>query len=158
MALPNNERSLMPFVGTVFRGGLVLIAIWVLIQQFQKPQQTKTPINSVAEKQISKCTPEQFTISNQRFTVFDQCVQKSCPILKVVGKVKNECDQPYGVEIRVTAFSKTGDVIDTSTGWPFSVQNVEPQSIQEFNLDQIITYQKGMATFSMQAVDVRHWK
>ena len=151
-------------LGTLFRIGMVAIAIVVIISQFKKdqtPVQTnvnQTIASSVVQQQKSVCNPDQFIISNQRFTIYDACTLKSCPILKVVGKVKNGCSEPYGVELRVTAYSKSGDVIDTATGWPFSVRNLEANSSEEFDMDQIFPYQKSMKSFAMQAVDTRHWK
>ncbi|MBG1232997.1 hypothetical protein [Aestuariivirga litoralis] len=124
-----------------------------------EPAGASVSTNVVASNtQVQACTPDQFQISGVKYTIYDACEASSCPILKIVGQVINQCTEPFGVQMRVTAYDKAGGIVDTSEAWPFSVRNIPPSRSTPFNLDTIFPYQKSMAKFSMEAVQVEQWR
>jgi hypothetical protein len=104
-----------------------------------------------------KCLVSDFAVEGFASKVFDDCKQSSCPALKLIGKLKNNCAVAAGAQIKITAEDGKGNVVDTTDGWPASTRNIGPGATYAFDMGPSMTYRKGMKKFSVEVIDVRNW-
>jgi hypothetical protein len=105
-----------------------------------------------------KCQLSDFAVEGFAPKIFDDCKQTSCPALKLIGKLKNNCSLAAGAQIKVIAEDGKGNVVDTTDGWPASTRNIGPGATYAFDMGPLMTYRKGMKKFSVEVIDVRTWE
>ncbi len=108
--------------------------------------------------QALACQPSDFKLVAFKPAIYDDCRSTPCPALRLAGEVENQCAQPAGVQIKITALSATGSVIDTIEGWPASTRNIAPGERYAFNMGAGMPYQAGMHSFDVQIIDARTWR
>jgi hypothetical protein len=104
------------------------------------------------------CTAADFEIIGFKSKLVDDCRVTPCPVLKLTGKLKNNCASPAGAQIKITAEDGKGNVVDTIEGWPASIKNIEPSQSYSFDLGPMMTYRPGMKSFHVDVIDTRSWR
>lgn len=112
----------------------------------------------VASPAFAECGPSDFTVEGFKATVYDDCRLTPCPALKLTGKARNNCPAPAGVQLKIIAEDKSGDVVDTVEGWPASTRNIAPGEAYAFDLGPLMTYRPEMQKFRVQIIDAKTWR
>lgn len=107
--------------------------------------------------EASDCNPRDFLIKNFRVQVVDECRITPCPVLAITGIVENTCKSAAGVQLKITAYSADGIVIDTQDFWPASVRNIGAGKTYPFKAGSLFTYSDSMANFDCQTIGVKNW-
>lgn len=71
-----------------------------------------------------------------------------------VGRVRNGCNQAVGVQLKLTAYGSSGDILTVDDFWPASINNIPANSDFPFEtLDRI----GGVKSFTVNVIDVKTW-
>ena len=73
----------------------------------------------------------------------------------VVGTLINSCSEAAGVELKVTLYDKSGDVVNTEDEWPASVSNIPPRVPYPFKL--MLSSGSGWSKYSVVPIDAKQW-
>jgi hypothetical protein len=76
--------------------------------------------------------------------------------LYVYGVIKHKCSEPVGVQLKLTAYNKKGDIVDDRELWPASVRNIRPSTPYPFKLILETGGVKG--TLDVDVIRVKQWK
>lgn len=107
--------------------------------------------------QVQACQVEDFKVVGFKVAVRDDCTASRCPVLKLTGKLVNNCSDPAGANVQITAYNKVGEVVDVVEGWPASIRNIAPGKSLPFSLGPLMPYRDEMASFDIQVIDVKQW-
>lgn len=103
------------------------------------------------------CTLSDVSIKSLNAKFVDECQRSSCPHMKGVAVLTNRCSEPVGVQIKVTAYDKSGAPVATRDLWPASINNIPPGDYT-FSLDQWLDYDPAIKTFDLRPVAIKHWR
>jgi hypothetical protein len=119
-----------------------------------------TPSATVSPSPQKKmtCTAADFEIIGFTPRVVDDCTTRSCPVLKLTGKLKNNCSIASGAQIKITALDAKGNVVDTYEGWPASIRNIQPGEAYAFNSGPGMDYRHTMKSFRAEVIEARTWR
>lgn len=76
-------------------------------------------------------------------------------ILTVVGVVHNGCDEPAGVQLKLSQYDSKGSLVATDDQWPASVSNIGPHQDYEFKL--MAEAPDSAVKYGVAPTDVRRW-
>lgn len=85
------------------------------------------------------------------------CTTTSCAHMTGVATIHNACQNPIGVEVRMTAFDAAGAPVATKSRWPASVSNI-PVGDYTFSLDHFIDYDPRIKSFDIRIESVHRWR
>jgi maltose-binding protein MalE len=72
----------------------------------------------------------------------------------VTGRLINNCDQATGVQVKITVYGKSGDIVKVDDIWPASVKNIPPHSEYPFEwVDRIPEFDR----FTVSVIDLKTW-
>jgi hypothetical protein len=74
----------------------------------------------------------------------------------ITGTLINNCPEPVGVQLKVTLFDKSGNVVDTQDMWPASISNIPPRI--EYPFKDLMSVERSWSKYSVVAINVRHWR
>jgi hypothetical protein len=104
--------------------------------------------NSDPVAQSNSCTPDQFKVTGLRGT-------NEYGQLSVVGTIRNTCAYAAGIQMKLTTYDKSGNVLNTEDEWPASVSNIPPDSPYPFKL--MIAADDTMQKFNVINESVTKW-
>jgi hypothetical protein len=78
-------------------------------------------------------------------------------ILTPPAVLTNRCAEPVGVQIKMTAYDKSGAPIATSARWPASISNIPPGDYT-ISLDQYLDYDPAIVKFELVPIAVKQWR
>lgn len=102
------------------------------------------------------CTTSDISIKSMKARFVDECRASSCPYMKGVAVLTNGCQEPIGVQLKITAYDKAGAPAATKDMWPASVKNIPPGDYT-FSLDTWLDYDPEIKTFEITPVAVNRW-
>ncbi len=105
----------------------------------------------------AKCSTAKVEVRNVRMRVKDPCTTTSCAQLVITGEILHSCPAPTGVQLKVTARAKNGDVVAVSSPWPASVNNIAPNRPYAFDLTGNIDYDPSVDTIEIEPQRVKTW-
>lgn len=103
------------------------------------------------------CTLSDITIKSMRVKFVDECRRSPCIYMKGVAMLTNRCSEPIGVQVKMTAYDRTGAPVATRELWPAGTRNIPPGDYT-FSLDQWLDYDPDMKTFDLVPIEVRQWR
>lgn len=77
--------------------------------------------------------------------------------MKGIAVLNNRCLIPVGVQIKVTAYDKSGSPMATRDLWPSSTNNIPPGEYT-FSIDQSLDYEPGMSSVDVAPISVKQWR
>lgn len=119
------------------------------------PEPTRLAGHAVAP--VQACTVSNFQVEDFTPRVVDDCRLRSCPVLKLLAHLKNNCAVAAGAQVKVVATDQAGNLVDTFEGWPASTRNIAPGEAYAFDFGPVLTYRKSMKNFSLQVIDAKVW-
>lgn len=106
---------------------------------------------------LAECALSDITIKSLQPQFVDECRGSPCIYLKGVGVLTNRCAEPTGVQLKITAYDKSGAPVATRELWPASTRNIPPGDYT-FSIDQWLDYQPSMESVDVEPVRVKQWK
>ena len=103
------------------------------------------------------CTVSYISIKSIKAKFIDTCKRSPCPSMKGVAVLTNHCSEPVGVEIKITAYDKSGNPVAARDLWPASTNNIPPGNYT-FSLDQWLDYDPEIKTFELTPITIRLWR
>jgi hypothetical protein len=103
------------------------------------------------------CTLSDITIKSMKARFVDECRRSPCIYMKGVAVLTNRCSEPAGVQLKMTAYDRTGAPVATRELWPANTRNIPPGDYT-FSLDQWLDYDPEMKTFDLVPIEVRQWR
>jgi len=103
------------------------------------------------------CTLSDITIKSMRVKFVDKCRSSPCIYMKGVAVLTNRCEEPVGVQLKITGYDQTGAPVATSDLWPASTRNIPPGDYT-FSLDQWLDYDPEMKKFDLVPIEVKQWR
>ncbi|AYH27174.1 hypothetical protein C5E20_08525 [Pectobacterium parmentieri] len=76
--------------------------------------------------------------------------------LKGAATVINNCNVPIGIEMKLSAIDKRGNVVDVYDFWPASVNNISTGEY-DFSLNGRIKYSEEIKSFKLIPISVNSW-
>lgn len=73
-----------------------------------------------------------------------------------VAVLINKCTEPIGVQVKMTAYDKSGDPVATHMSWPASVSNIPPGEYT-FSLLGFLDYSPDAKSFKVTVASVKRW-
>jgi hypothetical protein len=73
---------------------------------------------------------------------------------RITGRLTNNCDQPTGVQIKVTVYDKAENILASPDGWPASTSNIPAHSEYPF---EWLQEAPGFHKFTVSVISVRTW-
>lgn len=77
--------------------------------------------------------------------------------LLVIGEIINNCSEPTGVQIQITARNSTGALLDVEECWPASTRNIPPKSAYAFEACGTHSGLSEIDTVNISVIEVRNW-
>lgn len=74
---------------------------------------------------------------------------------RITGVLINNCHEPMGVQLKITLFDKSGNVVDTEDEWPASISNIQPHI--EYPFKRLISADRIWTKYSVVPIDVKRW-
>ena len=102
------------------------------------------------------CSASDIEITSVKWHVQDECRTQSCAIVKGVAKLKNNCRESVGVQIKAVGVDKAGALLSVNDFWPASDNNIPPGEYV-FSLDQVLDYQPEMKRIDLAVNEVKMW-
>lgn len=104
------------------------------------------------------CQVEDISVVRMDAKFVDKCsnFSKPCWFMGGTSTLKNGCDIPVGIQLKLTGYDKNGMPVDTMEFWPASIRNV-PVGEYVFKMPQHFDYSSQIKTFAMEPVSVKVW-
>lgn len=112
---------------------------------------------SIAAPASAKCFTAHFEAVGVQIAVNNPCTLTPCPVYAITGQLKNNCPQPAGAALKITAFDAKGLVVTTAEAWPASVRNIAPGGLYAFDMGSLILFDERIKTATVEIIDVRTW-
>jgi len=103
------------------------------------------------------CSEYDIIIKSMDGRFVDQCAIKQCFHFEGEAVLSNDCANPVGIKIKITAYDEDGAVVASNTAWPAGTTNI-PSGDYAFALSQWLPYNPEIKTFVLKPVDVEHWR
>ncbi len=94
------------------------------------------------------CTPSDITIDKIKGRVDGD-------YLYITGRLVNNCSAATGVQIKITIYDKSGDVLDVSDTWPASINNIPAKS--DFPFRDMMRRVRGFSKFDVRVIATKAW-
>lgn len=112
---------------------------------------------SMSHSTWAGCSLSDINIKSMKARFVDECRTRSCPHMKGVAVLTNRCAEAVGVQIKITAYDKTGAPLATRDLWPASINNIPPGDYT-FSLDHWLDYDPDMKTFKLNVIAIKQWR
>lgn len=99
------------------------------------------------------CTAANFKVAS--FEV--QTGDAANPIMRMPGKLVNDCAQPAGAQLLIIAKASDGSVVQKRKFWPAGTANIASGKSVQFDAGRMFEYVPSMKTYSVTVVSVRTW-
>ncbi|HEX5353539.1 MAG TPA: hypothetical protein VFW60_05620 [Rhodanobacteraceae bacterium] len=99
------------------------------------------------------CTTANFEVAS--FQVMTGNV--SNPIMKMPGKLVNNCKQAAAAQILIEAKADDGSVVEKRKFWPAGTANISPGDSVKFDAGRMFRFSMSIKTYSVAVVAVRTW-
>ena len=104
----------------------------------------------------AECAVSDIKVKSIKAKFVDECRRSPCVIMKGVGVLTNQCSEPIGVQLKITAYDKAGAPVATRELWPASIRNIPPGDYT-FSLDQWLEHDPEIKTFEVVPVSIKKW-
>lgn len=131
------------------------IAGWALLGGGKEPSAADVAPVAVAPASAS-CTAMNVSARVNKIRIEDECRTRSCPVFKGTATVTNGCDEPIGVQLKITAVDANGNPLSTRNFWPESTRNM-PVGDTVVSLDQTVDPDPQIENVLLSVIQVRRW-
>lgn len=105
----------------------------------------------------ASCSVADIEIKSVKVRFVDECRASPCIYMKGVAVLNNRCSVPVGVQVKITAYDKSGSPMATRDLWPASTGNIAPGDYT-FSIDQWLDHEPGMASVDLAPISVKQWQ
>jgi maltose-binding protein MalE len=107
-----------------------------------------TSSQSAGLEDSAACTVSKIVVDKLR------AQSKGYGYFRITGRLTNNCDQPTGVQIKVTVCDKADNILASPDLWPASVSNIPAHSEYPF---ECLQEAPGFHRFTVNVINVRTW-
>jgi hypothetical protein len=102
------------------------------------------------------CALSDITVKSMQAKFVNECEQSPCVHLKGAAVLTNDCAEPVGVQVTITAHAQSGARVAGQDWWLASHKNIPPGDYR-FSMDYGIDYEPGMATVDLKPTRIKRW-
>jgi hypothetical protein len=73
----------------------------------------------------------------------------------IVGTIVNNCSEPAGLEVKVTLYNSSGNVVNTEDEWPASVSNIPSHVAYPFKA--MLASDSGWTKYTVSPLEAKRW-
>lgn len=159
---PMKSRSIISSLARLFVIVFLIIPLGIGIfsavnhSETSAPDSRQSPTKQLTSSSAS-CSPADIQIKSVKVKFVDECRASPCIYMKGVAVLNNRCSVPVGVQIKITAYDKSGSPMATSDLWPASTDNIPPGDYT-FSIDHWLDHEPGMVSVDLAPISVKQWR
>lgn len=158
---PMKPRGIISSLARLFVIVFLVIPIGIgLFSAVYNSETSKSDSKQAPAKQpmgLAACSPADIEIKSLKVNFVDECRASPCIYMKGVAVLNNRCSIPVGVQIKITAYDKSGSPMATRDLWPASTNNIPPGDYT-YSIDQWLDHEPGMASVDLTPISVKQWR
>ncbi len=143
---------------------LVLITTTLLIASCgESPRDSEAKVSSTSsdgsysidkKRRVDKFD-EANTCAISDITIDKTNVKVDMDMLRIVGRVINNCSDSTGVQLKIVLYDTEGNIQKVQDMWPASINNIPPHS--NFPFEFLTKQIDGFEKMEMRVIDVKKW-
>ena len=125
--------------------GAVVLGFWISSRftEHSSSQSSGVTGDSVTSCTVSKVTVDKLRARSEGYGYF-----------RITGRLTNKCDQPIGVQIKVTVYDRADNILASPDLWPASTSNIPAHSEYPF---EWLQESPGLHKFTVNVIELRTW-